>query len=66
MLLNYVRQHWLCFLIGGVIGYAMHWCPLLGHNHDVCPRHNACSCEDCACDVCTCGVDCKNGCACKG
>ena len=21
MLLNYLRQHWLCFLIGGVIGF---------------------------------------------
>ena len=28
MMLNLIKDHWLCFLIGGVVGWSLHLCPL--------------------------------------
>ena len=64
-MLEYLRNHWVCFLVGGVVGYCLHFCPLLCNCAGVCPVAGAaCVCDDCSCDNCKCGVDCKDGCAC--
>lgn len=64
-MLDFIKNHFFCVLLGMAVGYSLHWCPLLGHSH-VCPHAAAhsCSCEDCACDNCACLVG--EACGCKG
>ena len=70
-MLDLLKQHWLCLLVGVAFGYSLHWCPLLGHSH-VCPHAGVagpckavCACDDCACvENCACLVG--EACGCKG
>ena len=65
-MLDLLKQHWICLLVGGAIGFSLHWCPLFGHSH-VCPHagSTACACDNCACgDSCECLVG--GVCGCKG
>ena len=65
MMLNLIKDHWLCFLIGGVVGWSLHLCPLFCVCAGKCPvagQHPAaCACDACACDVCDCD---DTGCNC--
>ena len=65
-MLDLLKKHWLCVLFGVALGYSLHWCPLLGHNH-VCPHAGVHSCD---CGDCGCGADCAclvgEACGCKG
>ena len=47
-MLDLLKKHWLCFLFGGVIGYCIHFCPLLSVSDA-----KACQCVTC-CDPCDC------------
>ena len=65
-MLDLFKQHWLCLFVGVVVGYSLHWCPLLGHSH-VCPHaaSHTCACDDCGCgENCACLVG--EACGCKG
>ena len=65
-MLDLIKKHWLCLFVGVVVGYSLHWCPLLGHSH-VCPHAGVHSCD---CGDCACGADCAclvgEACGCKG
>ena len=71
-MLNLIKDHWLCLLIGMGIGWSFQFCPLLhvGHN---CPGLNgevtgpckaACVCDDCVNDKCACLLG--KSCDCQG
>ena len=62
-MLNLIKNHWLCFLLGGVVGYGVHFCPLFVGGVDA----KACQCETC-CDPCDCVEACVDGSCpcCKG
>ena len=69
-MLNLIKNHWLCFLLGGAVGYCLHFCPILctcAGGAGVCPIAGpckvACACDNCVCDVCKCddtGCKCPN------
>ena len=54
-MLDLFKKHWCCFLFGGVIGYCIHFCPLLGVSDA-----KACQCVTC-CDPCDCIEACVDG-----
>ena len=67
-MVNCIKEHWLCFMVGGVVGWCLHLCPLFDFGASQCPvagqeceRHAVCACDDCVCDVCVCDGD---GCGC--
>ena len=55
-MLDLIKNHWSCFLLGGVVGWFMHFCPLLS----VANGAGACQCETC-CDPCNCVEACVDG-----
>ena len=64
-MVNWVKDHWLCFMVGGVVGWCLHLCPLFGDPvaGQKCERDTVCACDACACDVCDCdgaGCGCPN------
>ena len=69
-MVNWVKDHCLCLMIGGVVGWCLHLCPLLSNGGAECPvdgqkceRVTACACDACVCDVCVCddaGCGCPN------
>jgi hypothetical protein len=66
-MLDLIKNHWLCFLLGGAVGYCLHFCPILCSSAGVCPVDGlcnpACACDNCVCDVCKCddtGCKCPN------
>jgi hypothetical protein len=66
-MLDFLRNHWLCFTVGFGLGYAVHFCPLLSGDARVCTRCNSCVCDDCSCVDCGCrdGICNCDGCAIK-
>ena len=63
-MLDLLKKHWLCFLLGGVAGYFAHFCPLLSVGVS---DAKACQCVTC-CDPCGCVEACVDGSCpcCKG
>ena len=54
-MMNLIKNHWCCWLLGVVVGWSLQFCPLLHVGHS-CPYLNgekACQCETC-CDPCDC------------
>ena len=52
-MLDFVKKHFLCLGIGVVVGYCLHFCPLLCNCAGVCPvAGSACACDSCSCDKC--------------
>ncbi len=56
-MLQFIRHHWVCFTIGGLLGWSLQYCPVF--NHDM-----ACACldgfnDDCKCVDCTCEAICE-------
>ena len=53
-MLDAIKKHWFCLLLGGLIGYCIHFCPLFVGDA------NACQCKTC-CVPCDCVEECVDG-----
>ena len=59
-MLHFIRHHWVCFTMGVLFGWTLHYCPVF-HNDVACACVNGfndnCKCTDCTCDqktICEC------------
>lgn len=54
--MSFIREHWLCFLLEGVVGYAVHFCPFINGDRVAGCCAAACSCcvDGCDCVDCNC------------
>lgn len=55
-MINFIRDHWLCFLVGGLVGYCIHFCPIINGDRGAACCAAACSCcvDGCDCVDCNC------------
>ena len=55
-MLDLLKKHWLCLLVGMGLGWSLHFCPLFDGSLNA----KACQCETC-CDPCDCVEACSDG-----
>jgi hypothetical protein len=56
-MMNLIKNHWCCWLLGMVAGWSLQFCPLLQVGH--LSGEKACQCETC-CDPCDCVEACTD------